>query len=73
MNMFDETVWHINSIQIKGKELLNQIPFNRELEADELRSYIQQVTAVPSLYLQIRYSKKVNKDNHFINSHLDSL
>jgi len=73
MNMFDETVWHINSILIKGKELLNQIPFNCELDANELRSYIQQVTAVPSLYLQIRYSERINKDNHFINSHLDSL
>lgn len=73
LNIFNETVWHINSIQIKGEEFLNQIPFNRELNADELRSDIQQTTAVPSLYLQIRYSERINNDNHFINSHLDSL
>lgn len=73
LNIFDETVWRINSIQIKGEEFLNQIPFNRELNGDELRSDIQQVTAVPSLYLQIRYSKRINKNNRFINSQLDSL
>ena len=70
LNMFDETVWRINSIQIKGEELLDQIPFNRELNADELRSYIQQATAVPSLYLQIRYSENINQDDCFINSQL---
>ena len=69
LNMFDETVWRINSIQIKGEELLDQIPFNRELNADELRSYIQQVIVIPLLYLQIRYLENVNKDNLFINSH----
>ena len=66
MNIFDETVWHINSILIKGEELLNQIPFNRELDGDELRGFIQQVTAVPSLYLKIRYSENINKDDLFI-------
>lgn len=70
LNMFDETVWLINSIQIKGKELLNQIPFKRELNVNELRSYIQQATAVPSLYLQIRYSESINQDDCFINSQL---
>lgn len=70
LNMFDETVWLINSIQIKGKELLNQIPFKRELNVDELRSYIQQATAVPSLYLQIRYSESINQDDCFINNQL---
>ena len=70
LNMFDETVWLINSIQIKGKELLNQIPFKRELNVNELRSYIQQATAVPSLYLQIRYSENINEGDHFICNHL---
>ena len=68
MNMFDETVWHIDSILVKGKEILDKIPFNRELDTVELRSYIQQVIVIPLLYLQIRYLENVNKDNLFINS-----
>ena len=70
LNMSNETVWHITSILIKGEELLNQIPFNREFDGDELRSFIQQVTAVPSLYLKIRYSESINQDDCFINSQL---
>ena len=69
MNMFDETVWHIDSILVKGKEILDKIPFNRELDTVELRSYIQQVIVIPLLYLQIRYLENVNKDNLFINSY----
>lgn len=40
MNMFDENVWNINSILIKGKEIQDSIPFNREIDSIELRSYI---------------------------------
>lgn len=69
MNMFDENVWNINSILIKGKKIQNPIPFDREIDAVELRSYIQQMIATPSLCLQIRYSENVNKDDLFINSH----
>lgn len=69
MNMFDENVWNINSIFIKGKEIQDSIPFNREFDSVELRSYILQAIAIPSLYLQIRYSENINKDDLFINSH----
>lgn len=70
MNMFDETVWRINKILIKGEEIPNPIPFNHELDAVELRHYIQQAIAIPSLYLQIRYSESINQDDCFINSQL---
>lgn len=69
MNMFDETVWRINKILIKGEEISNPIPFNHELDAVELRRYIQQAIAVPSLYLQIRYSENINEGDLFINNH----
>lgn len=70
MNMFDETVWCINTILIKGEEIPNPIPFNHELDAVELRHYIQQAIAIPSLYLQIRYSENINEGDHFICNHL---
>lgn len=70
LNMFDETVWLINSIQIKGEEIPNPIPFNQELDAVELRRYIQQAIAIPSLYLQIRYSENINEGDLFIYNHL---
>lgn len=70
MNMFDETVWRINTILIKGEEIPNPIPFNHELDAVELRHYIQQAIAIPSLYLQIRYSENINEGDHFICNHL---
>ena len=70
MNMFDETVWRINKILIKGEEIPNPIPFNHELDAVELRHYIQQAIAIPSLYLQIRYSENINEGDHFICNHL---
>lgn len=69
MNMFDENVWNINSILIKGKEIQDSIPFNREIDSIELRSYIQQAIATPLLYLQIRYSENINEGDLFINSH----
>ena len=67
INMLDEKVWDIKSILIKGKEILNQIPIDRELNVVELKSYIQQATAIPSLCLQIRYSENVNKNDCFTN------
>ena len=67
MNMFNENVWNINSILIKGKEIQNPIPFNHEIDAIKLRSYIQQAIATPLLYLQIRYSENISKDDRFIN------
>lgn len=67
INMFNENVWNINSILIRGKELQNSIPLNREIDAIELRHYIQQAIAIPSLYLQIRYSENISKDDLFIN------
>ena len=70
MNMFDETVWRINTILIKGEEIPNPVPFNQELDAVELRRYIQQAIAIPSLYLQIRYSEKINEGDLFIYNHL---
>ena len=70
MNMFDENVWNINSILIRGEDILNQVPCNREIKAMELRGYIQQATTIPSLYLQIRYSENVNENDYFINNHL---
>ena len=69
MNMFDENIWNINSILIKGKEIQDSIPFNREIDSIELRSYIQQAIATPLLYLQIRYSENINEGDLFINSH----
>ena len=69
MNMFDENVWNINSILIRDKEIQNPIPFNREIDSVELRSYIQQAIATPSLYLQIRYSENINEGDLFINNH----
>lgn len=69
MNMFDETVWRINKILIKGEEISNPIPLNHELDVVELRRYIQQAIAVPSLCLQIHYSENINEGDLFINSH----
>lgn len=69
MNMFDETVWRINKILIRGEEIPNPIPLNHELDIVELRRYIQQAIAVPSLCLQIRYSENINEGDLFINSH----
>lgn len=70
MNMFDETVWRINTILIKGEEIPNPVPFNQELDAVELRRYIQQALAIPSLCLQIRYSENINEGDLFIYNHL---
>ena len=72
MNMFDETVWRINTILIKGEEIPNPIPFNHELDAVELRRYIQQAIAIPSLCLQIRYSENINEGDLFIYNHLQT-
>ena len=69
-NIFNKIVWNISSIRIKNKEIITQIPFNQELDATELRNCIQQAIAVPLLYLQIRYSKNTNKNDHFININL---
>lgn len=69
-NIFNKIVWNISSIRIKNKEIITQIPFNQELDATELRNCIQQAIAVPLLYLQIRYSKNTNNNDHFININL---
>lgn len=69
-NIFNKIVWNISSIRIKNKEIITQIPFNQELDVTELRNCIQQAIAVPLLYLQIRYSKNTNKNDHFININL---
>ena len=66
-NMFEENVWDINSIRIKEKDIITQIPIASELNVIELRNCIQQAITVPLLYLQIRYTENINNGDRFIN------
>lgn len=67
-SIFEEKVWAINSVKVKGEDIASRIPFHRQMDVSELRSCIKDTLGVPMMCLQITFSEATEKNDLFLYS-----